>query len=65
MIKLIVDYDEEIGFWYFSVRESVREGEETLHFRHGFRTKEEASTVGDDWIRRELGATPEDEAAEK
>ena len=61
MIKLIVDYDEEIGFWYFS----VREGEETLHFRHGFRTKEEASAIGDDWIRRELGAMPEDEAAEE
>jgi hypothetical protein len=61
MIKLIVDFDEELGFWYFV----VREGEETLHFRPGFRTKEEASFIGDDWIRRELGGMPSDEVPEE
>jgi hypothetical protein len=61
MIKLIVDFDEELGFWYFV----VREGEETLHFRPGFRTKEEASLIGDAWIRRELGGMPSDEVPEE
>jgi hypothetical protein len=61
MIKLIVDFDEEIGFWYFV----VREGDETLHFRPGFRTKEEASFIGDAWICRELGGMPSDEVPEE
>jgi hypothetical protein len=51
-ITLVVDYDEEIGFYYFI----VKEGETTLSFRPGFRTREEAERVGDLWIREQLGA---------
>jgi len=57
MITLMVDYDEELGLWYFV----VKEGEEVLHFRPGFRTREEAQEIGDAWIRTELGAHPSDE----
>ncbi len=53
-ITLIVDYDEEIGLYYFV----VKQGDETLHFRPGFRTREEAERVGDLWIQEHLGATP-------
>lgn len=53
-ITLVVDFDEGIGFYYFV----VKEGEETLHFRPGFRTREEARSVGDSWIRDNLGAAP-------
>lgn len=53
-ITLVVDYDEEIGFYYFI----VKEGETTLSFRPGFRTREEAARVGDAWIREHLGAAP-------
>ena len=51
-ITLVVDYDEEIGFYYFV----VKEGDETIHFRPGFRTHEEAEQVGDSWIQEHLGA---------
>lgn len=51
---LAVDYDEEIGFFYFV----VTEGDNTLHFRPGFRTREEAHYVGDSWIQEHLGAAP-------
>ena len=53
-ITLVVDYDEEIGFYYFV----VKEGDKTIHFRPGFRTHEEAKQVGDLWIREHLGAAP-------
>lgn len=49
-ITLITDYDEDSGFYYFV----VKEGDETLHFRPGFRTREEAERVGDLWIRDNL-----------
>ena len=51
-ITLVVDYDEEIGFYYFI----VKEGDKTIHFRPGFRTHEEAAQVGDSWIQEQLGA---------
>lgn len=57
MITLMIDFDAEIGFWYFV----VREGETVLHFRPGFRTHAEAEAAGDAWIRDELGAAPADE----
>ena len=53
-ITLVVDYDEEIGFYYFI----VKDGDTTLHFRPGFRTHEEAARVGDLWIQEHLGAAP-------
>ena len=53
-ITLIVDFDEGIGLYYFV----VKEGGETLHFRPGFRTREEAARIGDLWIQEHLGATP-------
>ena len=53
-ITLVVDFDKEIGFYYFV----VKEGDTTLCFRPGFRTREEAAQVGDSWIRENLGAAP-------
>jgi hypothetical protein len=58
MIKLIVDFDEEGGFWYFVVEQDG----ETIHFRPGFREKAEAARVGNLWIRDNLGASPENES---
>lgn len=52
-IKLIVDYDEDTDMYYFV----VKEGSETLHFRPGFRTHEDAERIGDEWIREQLGAS--------
>jgi len=60
MIALLVDYDEALGLWYFI----VKAGEEVLHFRPGFRTREDAQQTGDGWIRTELGAQPSDEPEE-
>jgi hypothetical protein len=60
MITLIVDYDAQLGLWYFV----VKEGEEVIHFRPGFRTREDAQETGDIWIRTELGAHPSDEQEE-
>jgi len=60
MIVLRVDYDEELGLWYFV----VRAGEDILHFRPGFRTREDAYQTGDAWIRTELGAHPSDQQEE-
>lgn len=60
MITLIVDYDDDIGLWYFVVKED----EATLHFRPGFRTQADAQRIGDLWIRDELGAHPSDEPEE-
>ena len=57
MITLIVDYDEALGLWYFV----IKAGEDVLHFRPGFRTREDAHETGDTWIRTELGAHPSDE----
>ncbi len=54
MIALLVDYDEALGLWYFI----VKAGEEVLHFRPGFRTREDAHQTGNGWIRTELGAHP-------
>lgn len=53
--KLIVDVDDETGFWYFAVTD---EAGDTVHFRPGFRSKEEAIRIGDDWIRTTLQAAP-------
>ncbi len=55
-ITLIADFDKAIGLYYFI----VKEGSETLHFRPGFRTREEAEHTGDQWIRDHLGAAPQD-----
>jgi hypothetical protein len=52
--KLIIDVDHDTDLWYFF----VQEGQETIHFRPGFRTKEEAQSVGDSWIRENLKAAP-------
>ena len=57
MIALLVDYDESLGLWYFV----VKAGEDILHFRPGFRTREDAHQTGDAWIRTELSANPFDE----
>jgi len=57
MIALLVDYDESLGLWYFV----VKAGEDILHFRPGFRTREDAYQTGDAWIRTELGANPFEE----
>ena len=54
-ITLVVDLDEDSGFYYFA----VKEGRQVLHFRPGFRTREEAEHTGDQWIRDNLGAEPE------
>jgi hypothetical protein len=40
---LITDYDQETGFYYFV----VKLGDQTLHFRPGFRTDEGAKLAGD------------------
>jgi hypothetical protein len=53
-MTLIADYDEEIGLYYFV----VKEGDAIVHFRPDFRTREEAERGGDLWIRQQLGATP-------
>lgn len=53
-MMLIADYDEEIGLYYFV----VKAGDEIVHFRPGFRTREEAERVGDLWIQQQSGATP-------
>ena len=53
-ITLVVDLDEDSGFYYFAVKEGGR----VLHFRPGFRFREEAEQVGDQWIRDHLGAAP-------
>lgn len=58
MIKLVSDFDEDIGLWYVTVYD---ENEEVLFFRPGFRTEEEAVKIGDAWIRDELGGEPADE----
>jgi len=60
MMTLIVDYDEDIGLWYFVVKEDGV----ILHFRPGFRTHGDAQRIGDSWIRAELGAHPSDEPEE-
>ena len=57
MIALLVDYDESLGLWYFV----VKAGEDILHFRPGFRTREDAHQTGDAWIRTELSANPFEE----
>lgn len=46
-IKLIVDRDDESGFWYFVVKLSG----DVIHFRPGFREKAEAQRIGDLWVR--------------
>lgn len=60
MMMLIVDYDEDIGLWYFVVKEDGM----ILHFRPGFRTQGNAQRIGDLWIRAELDAHPPDEPEE-
>jgi hypothetical protein len=60
MIKLIVDFSEEIGFWYFVVEVDG----ETVCFRPGFREKAEAARVGDLWIQENLGASREFKSSE-
>ena len=60
MIQLIVDYSEEIGFWYFVVRED----DQTVCFRPGFRTQEQAREIGDQWIRDKLGGVKADSTTE-
>jgi hypothetical protein len=54
MITLTVGYDDEIALWFFAVKED----ENVLHFRHGFRSCDEAAQTGDAWIRDELGLSP-------
>lgn len=56
-IKLIVDWDDEIGLWYFVVKVDG----EIFCYRPGFREKAEAAQVGDLWIRNNLNAYPADE----
>lgn len=56
MITLIVDFDPDIGLWYFAVKEDCM----VLHFRHGFRDQDTAYRTGDTWIREHLDATPDD-----
>jgi hypothetical protein len=58
MIKLVSDFDEDIGLWYVTV---YNENEEVLFFRHGFRTQEEWEYVGDAWICEELDGIPDGE----
>lgn len=57
MIKLIAEFNEEIGFWVFRVEEDGV----ILHWRPGFRTREDAEKIGDAWIRDNLGGIPLDE----
>jgi len=59
MITLMVDYVAALGLWYFV----VKEGEDVIHFRPGFRTREDAQGTGDTWIRTELGAQSSDESS--
>lgn len=54
-LRLIVDFDPDSG-WHFV----VKEGQDTLIFRPGFRSREDAEQAGDAWLRAELDATPED-----
>jgi len=61
VITLIVEFNETIGFWQFVVKE---EGE-IIHFRPGFRTREQAEQVGDGWIRDNLGGIPLEEDEEE
>ena len=56
-ITLVVDLDEDSGFYYFAVKEAGR----VLHFRPGFRSRQEAEHTGDQWIRDNLGAAPKDD----
>lgn len=58
MIKLmakptegIVELHEGTGFWAFRVEEDGQ----LIHWHPGFRTREYAESVGDAWIRHELG----------
>ncbi len=57
MIILIVEFNEEIEFWQFIVKEDDR----ILHFRPGFRTPEQAEFNDDGCIRNHLGGIPLDE----
>lgn len=54
MITLIVEFNEEIGFWQFIVKEDDR----ILHCRPGFRAREQAEFNGDAWVRNHLGGIP-------
>lgn len=58
MITLITEFSEAIGFWMFTVEEDG----EVIHWRPGFRTREDAERVGDAWIRHHLGGITLDEA---
>lgn len=60
MITLIVEFNESIGFWQFIVKEDAQ----IIHFRPGFRTREHAEHIGDEWIRDHLGGIPLEEDEE-
>ena len=60
MITLTLGYDDEIALWFLVVKED----DNVLHFRHGFRSRDEAAQTGDGWIRDELGLSQTDELGE-
>lgn len=53
MVDLVVDFDDELGFWFFFVEMNTK----VICFRPGFRSEDDAISAGDAWIRNELGAT--------